>query len=520
MVRRGSWAPLLALAVLAVVLVRLAFDVGGYFPPSYLEAGAICFAGLGVLLLVHLPRHRFSSHALLALGALAALAAWTALSAAWSPQPDEALLDFQRSAVYVGVLGLALMAAGSGRPGARLLWTALAVCVVVVGAGLISRLRPDLITAVPDTTGLTGYRLNHPLTYWNAFGGMAAFGAVLAAGLGADPRAAAPARALATVLSVVLGVAMYLSLSRGSWLALAVGLVALVLLTPYRVSALLTLGVVGAAVGLCVLRLRGLDALVEDPGAGEGQAVEGRTFVPYLAFAALAAGAAQWALARIRSSSDVQAAAEAVRGRVLAGGAIGLAILAIGGYAVAGAAIEGNSAKALDDVSGWVDRQWDDFLLTSTFSQSGRERLTTSRGTRSDIYRVALDGFRDSPLHGDGAGSFEWRWYQAREVQESTREPHSLWLGTLGELGLVGVALLLAFVASVGVGAARGLRRPGALRRGQTAAAAAACGVWVVHSAVDWDWQVPAFTGTVLLAAAALLPAGVRRRRRSRAATA
>jgi hypothetical protein len=33
-----------------------------------------------------------------------------------------------------------------------------------------------------------------------------------------------------------------------------------------------------------------------------------------------------------------------------------------------------------------------------------------------------------------------------------------------------------------------------------------------VHAAVDWDWQVPALTGTALVLAAALFPEGRRRR--------
>ena len=506
------------LALLVVVLVRLGFASGGYFPADHLEAGVLCLAGLAVLAAVALPRLRPTTHALVALGALAAFSAWTALSALWSPQPDEALRDFQRDLAYVGIFALALLAAGTGRHSRLLAWAALAVCVVVVGAGLGSRLYPDLIEA----TGVApGYRLSHPLTYWNTLGGMAAFGAVLAVGLGADPRAAGLARAVATAVAVPLGVAMYLSLSRGSWLALIAGGVVLVLLTPYRMSALITAGLVGVAVALCVLRLEGLDALVDDPAAGSGQKAQGRSFVPLLVLLTFAVAILQLTIARIRASGDVQYLAERVRGRVLAIGAAAVTILVVVVYGVAGGALEGRSAEALDNAGDWVSEQWDEFLLTSTFSQSGTERLLTSRGTRSDLYRVTLDAFEAHPLQGEGAGGFEWRWYQAREVQEDTREPHSLWIGTLGELGLIGALLLLAFVGSVAEGARRGLMRPGGLSRAQTAAVAAAGTVWLVHSAVDWDWEMPAFTGTVLLATAALLPPGrMRRRRRSGAATA
>ena len=496
------------LAILVVVLSRLAFEAGGFFPADHLAAGVAWFAGVAVLGAIALPRLRPTSHALVALGALAGFAVWSGLSAIWSPLPDEALLDFQRNLAYVGLFALALLTAGSGRYSGALVWGALAVCVVVVGAGLLSRIAPGVV----DSTVPVAYRLSHPLTYWNAFGGLAAFGTALALGLGSDPREAPWARSAAAALAVPLAVAMYFSLSRGSWLALAAGVVALVVLTPYRVSALITLGLVGVAVLACVWRLEGLDGLVEDPRAGAGQRSEGADFAPFLVLATFAVAGSQLVIGQIRASPDLQYAAEAVRGRVLAAAAVvavvGFALV----YAVAGGALEGRSARVLDDATGWVDRQWDDFLMTSTFGGTGRERLVTSRGSRSDLYRVAVDGFQAHPLRGDGAGSFEWRWFQGREVQEDTREPHSLWLGTLGELGAVGALLLLAFFGSLVEGARRGLVRPTGLRRAQTAAVAAGLVVFLVHSAADWDWQMPALTGTVLLACAALLPPGRWRR--------
>ncbi|WP_205698085.1 O-antigen ligase family protein [Conexibacter sp. SYSU D00693] len=515
--RWASWPTFAALAVLVVVLVALAFDDGGYFPPAFLAGGVAVFVALAVLLVLRLPRFELITHALVALGALAAFAAWIGLSSAWSPMPDQATVDFQRALFYVGLFALALMAAGTGRHVSLLPWAALVVCCIVVGDGLIARLRPDLIEGAGDVTRLAGFRLEHPFGYWNTFGGMAAFGTVLAAGLAADPRAKDWARALAAGVAVPLAVAMYLSLSRGSWLALMVGGVVLVVLTPYRFSALITGALVGAAATICLLRLSALDALVDDPAAGSGQLSQGKSFTPLLLLMGIAAASAQLVVARVRQSTGMQLAADEFRRRMLLP-LTGVVLLAgIVGYAMTSTQVEGGSAKALEDAGDWVDRQWDDFLLTSTYSVSGTERLTSSRGTRSDLYRVAWQGFEGHPLWGDGAGGFEWRWYQEREVQEDTREPHSLWLGTLGELGAVGLALLVAFLAAVGVGAARGLRRPAGLRRAETAAVAAASVVWLAHASADWDWEMPAFTGTALLAMAAVLPAGRSRRRRRRA---
>jgi O-antigen ligase len=106
------------------------------------------------------------------------------------------------------------------------------------------------------------------------------------------------------------------------------------------------------------------------------------------------------------------------------------------------------------------------------------------------------------------------RWMQHRRVYEAVRDAHSLELETLGELGAVGGLILLAFLATLAWAAVRSRIRRVALPRAHAAAVGAACSVWVAHSAVDWDWQMPALTGCVLVLAATLYPVGTMRRRR------
>ena len=146
----------------------------------------------------------------------------------------------------------------------------------------------------------------------------------------------------------------------------------------------------------------------------------------------------------------------------------------------------------------------------------GSERLTNARGTRSDLYRVAIDGFEARPLIGDGAGGFEVRFVHERDVDEKVRDAHSLYLEMLGELGLPGAIFLLTFVGALVWAAVRARQRRDVLTAGQSAAIGAALAVWLAHAAVDWDWQVPALTGTALVLASALFPPGGRRRRRRR----
>jgi O-antigen ligase len=362
----------------------------------------------------------------------------------------------------------------------------------------------------PEVPGLTQNRLAYPLSYWNAFGALAAVGVMLAAGFGSDPRAPVVLRALCGAAVVPLAVAVYLSLSRGTWLALMVGAVVLVALGAHRGSLLLTVGVAGAAAAIAIVRLRSYPQLVDGPGdAGHGE------YLGQLALLTAAAGAAIGVIAAGRASPNLmQALRRVVRPLLLACVAL-LAVIAFVGYVVRADAVEGRADRSLRATGDFISSQWQDFLRPTTGVQEGKARLTTARGTRSDLYRVAFDGFEAHPLRGEGAGGFTVRWMQQRRVYEAVRDAHSLELETLGELGAVGGLLLLAFLGTLVWAAVRSRIRRAALPRAHAAAVGAACSVWVAHSAVDWDWQMPALTGCVLVLAATLYPVGTTRRRRS-----
>jgi hypothetical protein len=496
------------------LLIALAFEGGGYFPEEHLVPGAIAYATLAVLLAVRPPRFAISTPTLVALAGLMGLAVWTALSSYWSSAPDVALEDFQRTLVYGGVFGLGLLAAGSGRYSRHLVWGVLAVIVIVVGAGLLSRLRPDWVSAAGTFSTFSGFRLGYPLTYRNAFGAMGAMGVILAAGLAADPRSPLVGRSLAAAAAVPIGTAAYLSLSRGAWLAFFAGLAVLLAMSAHRASLLATLAICGSLLFVAIARLSVYDGLTQDPGAGAGIVAEGHVYGRFLLFLALVAGLGQAVVSGRWLPHDVRVGLARL-GRPLGLLCVGLALLAgLVFYVLRSGDVEGGTAARLQRVEDWADRQWDDFMAPSALTPSGTARLTSARGTRSDLYRVAIDGFEAHPLWGDGGGGYEYRFAHDREVREKVRDAHSLYLETLGELGLPGLALLLTFVGAAAWAAVQARRRRAVLSGAQSAAAAGAFTVWIVHAGVDWDWQMPALTGTALLLCAALFPPGKARRRR------
>jgi O-antigen ligase len=88
-------------------------------------------------------------------------------------------------------------------------------------------------------------------------------------------------------------------------------------------------------------------------------------------------------------------------------------------------------------------------------------------------------------------------WLRYRPISESATDAHSLPLQTLGELGIVGLALLLTFVGGVALAAARAMRS----RPGLAAGPVAALVVYIAHAPLDWDWEMPAVTLVALVLA-------------------
>ena len=265
--------------------------------------------------------------------------------------PDGALRDMRRAMLYLALFGLGLLAADSGRNARVVVWSVLGVIVTICGAGLLSRLQPDLVTSTVDPFVAVFYRLDHPLGYWNALGALASLGAVLALGLAADPRAhvllrAAAAGRLGDARRDDVPVALARRVARADRRAgrargdrAAPGALAV------------TLAIVGATALLGVLRVDGYEALVLDPKAGSGQASQGAAFTRELVVLMLAAISAQVAVALMRGPRMLESHVVMLR-RVAVVGGVAVVVLAAGvGYATKGSEAEGGVTKG----TGWLD---------------------------------------------------------------------------------------------------------------------------------------------------------------------
>jgi O-Antigen ligase len=466
-----------AATVLLVGPTALAFFSGGYFDGARLVATIVAWL-LVIVVALASPRPLPGSWpGRLALVGLTLLTACTAASLTWAPLSGPATDNLVRLLLYLGAL-TAAMALLRERSLTLAVEPALALgAVVVIGYGLSGRLLPGIVHLSASRTA-TG-RLEQPITYWNAEGALAAIGLVLCARLAGDPARRTAVRAAAAAACAPLGVALYLSFSRGAIAAAVIGLIVLLAAAPSWPQLRGATGAVAAAVTAAAVSaaLPGVASLKGTIGAQER---DGVIMLVVLLAVMVAAGLVQAWTSRAESRAALSKGELRFARRLPAVAALALA-LGLVGLVAGGLGERGGGGELV--------------------RPHGAERLVSIKSRRYDYWKLGLRAFRRHPLKGLGSGGFRVLWLRERPVPGAALEVHSLPLEMAVELGVGGVLALGLLVGGVGVATARALRGGLALAPG----AAAGATVWILHASIDWDWQIPAVTLPALILAGALV---------------
>ncbi len=500
--RISAWGAALLVLVPGALVAGLGFASGGFFPDA-VGAGAIAL-GLALVLRITLaarPLAGLRAGYVVAAAALALLALWTLASSAWSDAPARALVEYDRVLLYLlaFVLGGAL-----GRTTARLRWAIRGVALaatVVCAVGFVSRALPDVLSVAPS---VNNERLGYPLTYWNALGLLAAIGLVLCFALTSDARESRVGRTLAAAAAPLLAATLLLTFSRGAVVAVVAGLVAVVVVG--RPAAFLSGALVAAPAAFVALRAAfDADLLARADPTTAAATAQGHDLALLVAICALAAAAARALLLALDARMARIPVPPALRRREARWAAN-----------LAPAAIVLVAALALG-VPGEISARYDGFVNQREVQADGsvRERLlAVGNNGRISHWEVALNAFREDRLKGDGAGTYALRWDVDRPATFQVEDGHSLYVELLGELGLVGFALLAIALLAILGGFARLARGPD---RMAGAALFAAGLTWALHAGVDWQWEMPAVTawlfaagGLALAGQPEELPAGAR----------
>ena len=473
------------IALVAVAYTALAVQDGGY--SQNLTAGATVAVWLAVAIGAVArawPRRPVPKAALIAGGCLAALGLLTALSMIWAGDAGRAFFAFVRVGGYLGLFTLVVLSAP--RSGKRA-WLAgltvglTVVCLVALGTrfdpSLFGGSDRQLSSVLPTSVG----RLSYPIGYWNGLAACVAIQAVLLAWFGAQAWERLW-RAIAVALVPLPVLALYLTSSRGGFVAAMAGW--LVLLAFEREKPALVAGTALGVAGGAVLILFAHDRDAFLNGLGSSTAKDQGLEMGLASLACVVCvGAARYLLdARVDQLRLPQ-----VSWRIVAPAAI--AVAAVAAFAI-------NPAGRVDERSGRGNK--DDGAAGSG------HLLSTSGSDRSQYWEAALKAFEYRPIAGVGAGNYVLFWNAHPQVEIPVLNAHSLYLETLAELGLIGLALILGFFVMAALAGWRGRAASG----GEVAAALAVLAAGAVSAGVEWTWQIPAAFIPIIAAAGLLTLSG------------
>lgn len=486
-----DWAAAATWLLCFGLVAYLGLEGGGFDPLVHDRIGiAVWWVALAGVLVGAIPRRFQGRLGWSALGLLAAFVAWTALSLSWTESVEATLADLARLSAYLGVFALVLFARAAG-DSRRLVGAVAAAIVVVSIVALLSRLHPSWFPEANETARILNdpERLSYPLNYWNGLAGLIAIGLPLLLQVATGAKSIL-FRGLAAAAIPALALTIFFTLSRGGMAAAIIALAAFLALTSDRIPKLLALLVVGAGSAVLVAAANGREALqhgllndvARDQGSEMLTIVIAVCLVSGLVHAAISYALREEARPRWTFVSRQQSAV--------------VGIVALTGALIFAAAF---------GLPGRVSNGWDEFREGGG-PGTGAGRLGSVAGqSRYEFWQAAVDQNATKPLTGTGSGTFEFWWARNGTTDESVVDTHSLYFQTLGELGIVGFLLLIAFLLTVLVGGARNAIRAGPATRPALAAALAGCLAFCLTAAVDWMWQIPVLAASLLLLAAVLV---------------
>ena len=455
---------------------------GGYFATSWGWTAVALFWALALALLLRNTVAIGVAEGVF-FAAFVLFAGWIWLGTTWSQSAPRSFLEGERVLVYVAAAAAALLLIHR-RTVPLLLGGVLVAIVGISGYGLATRLFPNRIGIFDP---VAGYRLEGPIGYWNALGIFAVIGALLALGFAA--RGGSPiTRGLGASALAILLPTIYFTYSRSAWIVLALGLISVVVYERRRLQLVTAFGLAVAAPAVAVLIASRSTALTHQTASIAAATHDGKRF----ALVVLAAALASWLLAAGLAIAERSVTPPRL---LLVGYTVLLVALLAAALAEAVARYGSPSTVAQHAYDSFVansgQRSGDTNLNNRLFSFSG--------SGRAQLWKVAWRDYKGHPWLGSGPGTYEQRWDRYRSLIGNVRDAHSLYLEQLAEVGPFGLALLVIALATP---LALAVRARGAPLAG---AALAAYVAFLVHAAVDWDWEVPAVTLAALLCGVALL---------------
>ncbi len=443
---------------------------------------ALC-AALGAALAGAIPWPRLTRAGALLVVAVAGLVAMNGLSIIWSIAPDLSWNYANRGFFYLALLAVGLFAGSLVRKAPV---HAAAALTVILAAAVAWALAGKIAPGLYQDGGRIA-RLRAPVGYWNSLALLLGMGMPPALWLASRVALSRRLRALGSVLLYALVVATLLTYSRGGLASAAIAVLVWLAISATRARSTATLAVAVPPALVVAGWAFTRSALVDDLQPYAARVRAGWQFGLVFSLGCLVVFALYLALApRLETRLRPVVGGEWFRVAVLVAGLV----IVIGGMAAV--VVEHGSTAG------------------SQVTQAPSRIGSLDANNRLAWWTMSARSFRDNPLGGTGAGSFQLVNLRERQSSLTTTEPHNVPLQFLGETGIFGFAFI-ALAAVAGVIALReSLRRLAGPEHAAAAALVAGMAAYGVHSLADKDWDyvavgAPFFAGLGIVVASGLV---------------
>jgi hypothetical protein len=408
---------------------------------------------------------------------LAALVAVKGLSMVWTISETETVKELLRSSMYLAAFVVTLAALTSGRQVGPVVDLSVLLVAAVAGYGLLQKISP----VVYPVESLDTVRVDSTLGYVNTTAILLGMGVTLALARMTTLRNFA-FRGLYAALMLAFLVTLYLTLSRGGIGSLGIGILVLFVLGSNRLQLLANLLLLSLPGAWLLWRMQGLEGLLGIDASRQQKIADGLAFRNDLILALVVAFVLQAAYAFLVSRYELTPPARRGLGLLVAGGAV----LAVGAFAVAFVSGLGGVGQAARVI----------FSNPDQTGNLGQRLVSVGIGYREDYWRVAWEAWKERPLTGTGAGTFQYTWLEDRPNLQGVKQVHNLYLEQGTETGVFAFLALLGFVAVLLGHAGRAAWRsnPSGEHRLLLAGLVSTFVIYLASSVFEWHWYMPAST--------------------------
>jgi O-Antigen ligase len=467
---------LVMLALLAATAYGM-LDDGLYRDELWLPVAAGVLALLLVTLFVRGFYWDLPTVGILLVGLLATLVAIKGLSMVWTISETETIKETLRSSMYLAAFLMALAALTSGRQVGSLIDASVFMVAAVAGYGLLQKISPIEY----PVRSLDEVRMDSTLGYANTTAVILGMGVVLALARMSTLRSFV-LRGLYAAVTLSFFIALYLTVSRGGIGSLGIGLIILFIITSGRMRMFVDLLLLSLPGAWLWWQMQSLPGLLGTGVSRQQKIADGILFRNDLILALIVAFVLQAAYTILMNRYEPSPRLKRRLGILVVAG--GVLAVTLGAFVVV-------------DGYGGPGRAYSTLLGGANETGNAGQRLTSlDISARGDYWRVAMAAWKERPFTGTGAGTFQYTWLEDRPGLKGVKQVHNVYLEQGTETGLFAFLALLGFVAVLVGYTGRAIWRSGAKgeRRLLLCGLGSALMVYLVSSAFEWHWYLPAST--------------------------